>query len=315
MAAASRRRSKRSKADQLGGALITGGFGFAGRHLVDLLCAQGVETLAPPRKEVDFADEARVRRLVRETAPGAVFHLAAFSSATLSWKRPSEAVLGNMRMTLSVLEAVRLEQPDARLVLVGSGQVYGEPGAMPVSEDAPLCPANPYAASKASCDLLGLQYAEAFGLQIARMRPFNHAGPGQSEDYVVSSLARQVAEAEVGGSAECVVRTGNPESARDFTDVRDVVRAYAMAAEAGSGPFNVCSGKAVSVATLVEMLGAHSRVPIKHEIASARLRDHDASVLYGSHERLTAACGWEPKIPLETTVRDTIDWWRTRVGA
>ena len=109
------------------------------------------------------------------------------------------------------------------------------------------------------------------------------------------------------------MRTGNPESARDFTDVRDVVRAYAMAAEVESGTFNVCSGDAVSVGTLVEMLKAHSRIPIKHEIVAARLRDHDALILYGSHDRLTAACGWEPKIPLEVTVGDTIDWWRAKL--
>jgi GDP-4-dehydro-6-deoxy-D-mannose reductase len=147
------------------------------------------------------------------------------------------------------------------------------------------------------------------------MRPFNHAGPGQTDEYVLSTLAKQVAEAEAAGQDECVLRTGNPESARDFTDVRDVVRAYVLAAEIGSGAFNVCRGSATSVAELIEMVRAHSRVPVRHEVDPALLRAHDTPVLYGSRERLTEACEWKPQIPLEQTVEDTLAWWRERLGA
>ena len=299
-----------------GGALVTGGAGFAGHHLVERLKADGgVEMAAPTREELDLRDADAVRMAVGDIAPAAVFHLAAFSSPSLSWESPAGALLGNLEMTLNVLEAVRHEAPGARVVLVGSGQVYGEPSALPVTESAPLEPANPYAVSKAACDLLGRQYADAFEMRVVRMRPFNHAGPGQTDEYVVSSLAKQVAEAEAAGQDECVLRTGNPESARDFTDVRDVVRAYVLAAEVGSGAFNVCSGRATSVAELIEMVSARSRVPVRHEVDSTRLRAHnDAQVLYGSAERLSEACGWKPEIPLEQTVEDALNWWRTQLG-
>lgn len=294
--------------------LVSGGVGFAGLHLVERLRAEGKEPVAPSRQDLDFCDGDAVRKWVGETAPSAVFHLAAFSSPSLSWERPAEAVLKNVEMTLNVLEAVRHEAPTATVVLIGSGQMYGEPDALPATEETPLDPSNPYAVSKASCDMLGRQYAEGYGMRVVRMRPFNHAGPGQSEEYVVSSLARQIAEAEIAGD-ECVLRTGNPKSARDFTDVRDVVRAYVLAADIGSGAFNVCSESATSVAELVEMGHAHARVPVRHEVEQSRLRAHDAPVLYGSHERLTEACGWRPEIPLEQTVGDTLDWWRERLSS
>ena len=293
--------------------LVSGGAGFVGRYLLDQLRTGGIEPLAPSKQELDFRDGDAVRALVRDTAPSTFFHLAAFSSPLLSWKRPAEALLTNMEMTLNVFEAVRHEAPQATVVLVGSGQVYGEPDALPAIEEAPLRPGNPYAVSKASCDMLGYQYAESYGMGVVRMRPFNHAGPGQSEEYVLSSLTRQIAEAEAAGSEECVLRTGNPNSARDFTDVRDVVRAYVLAAEIGSGAFNVCRGSSASITELVGMASAHARVAMRHEVDPSRLRAHDVPELYGSHERLTAACGWQPEIPLEQTVRDTLDWWREKL--
>lgn len=297
-----------------GAALVSGGEGFAGRHLVERLTAQGLEPLAPSKRELDLCNREAVRRTVAEASPSSVFHLAAFSSPSLSWERPAEAVLRNVEMTLNVLEAVRHEAPEATTVLVGSGQVYGEPDAQPATEETPLQPGNPYAVSKASCDMLGSQYAEAYGMRVVRMRPFNHAGPGQSEEYVISSLARQVAAAEIAGRGECVLRTGNPEVARDFTDVRDVARAYLLATEIGCGAFNVCRGSATSVAELVEMVSAQARLPVRHEVDPSRLRAHDAPLLFGSRERLTTACGWRPEIPLERTVADTLEWWRDRAG-
>ncbi len=299
-----------------GAALITGGGGFAGTHLVERLSgAGGPPPVAPPRSELDLCDSDAVRRLVAELRPAAIFHLAAFSSPSLSWERPDEALLPNIEMTLNVLEAVRTGAPDAALVLIGSGQVYGEPDELPVTEDAPLAPGNPYAISKATVDMLGRQYAEAFGMRVVRLHPIKNAGPRQAEEYVVSTLARQVAEAEASGLAEAVLRTGDPESARDFTDVRDVVRAYATAAQLDGGVFNVCSGRSTSVAELVDAVASHARIPVRHEVDPARLRDHDARTMRGSHERLTAATGWQPEILLDQTVRDTLDWWRGRVAS
>jgi GDP-4-dehydro-6-deoxy-D-mannose reductase len=291
-------------------AFVTGGAGFAGGHLLALL----PNAVAPPREELDLLDAAAVRLAVREAAPEAVFHLAALASVGRSWEAPAETVTENVAMTAHVLEAVRSQAPEAAVVVVGSGEVYGPPARLPVDEDAPLRPQNPYAVSKAACDLLAGQYADAFGMRVVRMRPFNHAGPGQSDTYVVGTLTRQVAEAEVAGSEEAVLRTGNPDSARDFTDVRDVVRAYVSAASTESGAFNVASGRTVSVRELIELVRSTARLPVRHEVDAARVRAHDVPEVRGSAERLRGATGWRPEIPLEQTVADALDDWRERLG-
>jgi GDP-4-dehydro-6-deoxy-D-mannose reductase len=293
-----------------GPAFVTGGTGFAGRHLLALL----PEAVSPSRSELDLLDAAAVRSAVREASPAVVFHLAALASVRRSWEAPAETLTGNLAMTANLLEAVRLEAPEATVVVIGSGEVYGPPAALPVDEDAPLRPQNPYAVSKAACDLLAAQYADAFGMRVVRMRPFNHAGPGQSEDYVVGTLTRQVAQAEVAGRDEVLLRTGNPDSARDFTDVRDVARAYVAAASLDSGVFNVASGRAVTVRKVIELVRAAARLPVRHEIEQARVRAHDVPEVRGSADRLRAATGWRPEIPLERTVADALEAWRERLG-
>jgi GDP-4-dehydro-6-deoxy-D-mannose reductase len=312
--AASTSGSGRSR-DSSGTLIVTGGSGFAGRHLRDLLSADGSTPLAPGHGDLELRDRAAVTAAVREAEPRAVFHLAAFSSPRLSLVRPDEALLPNLEMTLNVLEAVRAAAPAATVVLVGSGQVYGDPAHLPVDEDSPLRPGNPYAVSKAASDLLGRQYSESFGLRVVRLRPFNHAGPGQSDEYVLSGLARQVAEAELDGASEAVLKAGDTSVRRDFTDVRDVVRAYALAVDAEPGAYNVCSGSSTSIAEVIELLADIAEVPVHPELDPARLRSHDARDMRGSHERLTAATGWQPQIPLAETARATLDWWRERLRA
>jgi GDP-4-dehydro-6-deoxy-D-mannose reductase len=291
-------------------AFVTGGAGFAGHHLLALL----PDAVAPSREELDLLDAGAVRAAVREAAPEVVFHLAAVASVRQSWEAPAETLTENVAMTANLLEAVRSEAPEAAVVVAGSGEVYGPPARLPVDEEAPLRPQNPYAVSKAACDLLAGQYADAFEMRVVRMRPFNHAGPGQSDDYVVGTLTRQVAEAEVAGRKEAVLRTGNPDSARDFTDVRDVVRAYVAAGSAVPGAFNVASGRAVSVRELIELVRSAARLPVRQEVEPARLRAHDVPEMRGSAERLREATGWRPEIPLERTVSDALDDWRERLG-
>ena len=292
---------------------MLGGGGFAGPHLVAELSCEG-DVAAPSRAELDLTDAEALRGAVRETQPGAVFHLAAFSSPRLSWEQPREAVMSNVEMTLNVLEAVREEAPAARVVLVSSGQVYETRGPGPVTEASALDPPSPYAVSKAASDLLGAQYASGHSLKVVRVRPFNHAGPGQSEEYVLSTLARQVAEAETRGDAEAVLRTGDTSAARDFTDVRDVVHAYALAAGAEPGVYNICSGRCTTVAELIDLLRGCAAVPVRHKVDPDRLRTNDAQAIRGSHDKLTAATGWEPRIALEQTVRDTLEWWRSQLA-
>jgi GDP-4-dehydro-6-deoxy-D-mannose reductase len=291
--------------------LVTGGGGFAGRHLLALLPG----AVAPSRDELDLLDAAAVLAAVREARPATVFHLAALASVRRSWESPAETLVANLRMTAHLLEAVRAEAPEATVLVTGSGEVYGPPERLPVTEEARLRPQNPYAVSKAACDLLAGQYADAFDMHIVRTRAFNHAGPGQGAEYVIGTLTRQVAEAEAAGASAVVLRTGNPDSARDFTDVRDVVRAYRAAAELPAGVYNVCSGRATSVRELVELVSRVSTLPVSHEVDPERVRAHDVPELRGSAERLRAASGWRPTIPLERTVADALEAWRRELGA
>ena len=294
-----------------GRAFVTGGAGFAGTHLLDLLPG----ATAPSREDLDLLDGDAVRTAVRESAPDTVWHLAALASVGRSWEAPAETIAENVAMTVNLLEAVRTEAPEATVVLISSGEIYGPPDRLPVDEEAALRPQNPYAVSKAACDLLGGQYADATGLHVVRLRPFNHTGPGQTDDYVVGTLTRQVAEAEAAGREEALVRTGNPDSARDFSDVRDVARAYVAAATLDSGVYNVASGRAVSVHELIELVRAAARIPVRHEVDPARVRAHDVPEVRGSAERLRAATGWRPEIPLEQTVADALEAWREELGA
>jgi GDP-4-dehydro-6-deoxy-D-mannose reductase len=294
-----------------GRAFVTGGSGFAGSHLLDLLPG----ATAPSREELDLLDGDAVRTAVRESAPDTVWHLAALASVGRSWDAPAETIAENVAMTVNLLEAVRTEAPEATVVLISSGEIYGPPDRLPVDEEAALRPQNPYAVSKAACDLLGGQYADATGLHVVRLRPFNHTGPGQTDDYVVGTLTRQVAEAEAAGREEALVRTGNPDSARDFSDVRDVARAYVAAATLDPGVYNVASGQAVSVHELIELVRAAARIPVRHEVDPARVRAHDVPEVRGSAERLRAATGWRPEIPLERTVADALEAWREELGA
>jgi GDP-4-dehydro-6-deoxy-D-mannose reductase len=292
-----------------GRAFVTGGSGFAGRHLLDLLPG----ATAPSREELDLLDGDAVRTAVRESAPDTVWHLAALASVGRSWEAPAETIAENVAMTVNLLEAVRTDAPEATVVLISSGEIYGPPDRLPVDEEAPLRPQNPYAVSKAACDLLGGQYADATGLHVVRLRPFNHTGPGQTDDYVVGTLTRQVAEAEAAGREEALVRTGNPDSARDFSDVRDVARAYVAAATLDPGVYNVASGRAVSVRELIELVRAAARIPVRHEIDPARVRAHDVPEVRGSAERLCAATGWSPEIPLDQTIADALEAWRRKL--
>lgn len=268
------------------------------------------------RSSLDLRDARAVRERIAEVQPEVVYHLAARSSVGQSWEDPAGTVMENVAVAASVLEAVRLAAPGARVVWVSTCEVYGPPAQLPVREDAPLRPANPYAVSKTAGDQLAAVYAEAYGLDVVRARPFNHAGPGQRPVFIVSSLARQVAEARLAGAGEVEIVTGNPDTRRDFTDVRDVVRAYRLLAAPGSaaGAFNVASGTSVSAAEQVELL-AELAAPlrVRHAVDPARVRPHEVMDLRGSPERLAAATGWAPAIDFRQTVADTVAWWEAEL--
>lgn len=292
-------------------ALVTGGSGFAGRFLVAEL---GPAALAPRRSELDLLDAEAVRATIAIAAPTKVFHLAAHASVGLSWRDPGTVLSENVGMTINLLEAVRIEAPNAVVVIASSGEIYGPPVELPVDETAPLRPQNPYAVSKAACDLLAGQYADAHELNVVRVRAFNQAGPGQSDDYVVGTIARQIAEAEAAGMDEAVILTGNPDAARDFIDVRDAARAYVAAAGAPAGVYNACSGLATSVRELVILAARAARIRVRHEVDRERVRAHDVPEVRGAAERLKVTSGWIPRIPLERTVADAIEAWRAGIA-
>lgn len=317
-------------------ALITGASGFAGAWLCRECTAAGDEVVGLSRRgtvpdgcgrglAVDLRDGAQVAEAVAAERPDVVYHLAALTSVGRSWERPAQTLRDNAETAVHLLEALRKLRTGGhpvRVVWVSSCEVYGAPAELPVREDAPLRPANPYAVSKTSAELLARVYADAYGLDLVRARPFSHSGPGQLPIFLLSNLARQAAEGRRNEAPRLRIVTGNPDTRRDFTDVRDVVRAYRLLgtrAQPGSGSaagaagglvYNVGSGVSVSAADQVGLL-AELLAPIEVQLSvdPERVRAHEVMDLRGDPSRLTADTGWQPRIPLRQTMLDTIAYW------
>jgi GDP-4-dehydro-6-deoxy-D-mannose reductase len=257
-----------------------------------------------------------VHALVEDTRPDYVFHLAAQSFVPTSLADPWDTIENNIQSELNLLEAVRRSGRSVWFLVVGSNEEYGapSPGELPQTEQSPLRPNNPYAVSKVGQDLLGLQYHLAYGLPVVRARPFNHTGPGQSPRFVVPAFASQIARIEAG-LQEPVVKVGNLSTSRDFTDVRDIARAYHLAVTKGEPGevYNLASGQAQPIQGLLETLLSYSQTEIKVERDPDRDRPVDVPVVYGSAERFRRKTGWEPKIPLKQTLKDTLAFWREQV--
>jgi GDP-4-dehydro-6-deoxy-D-mannose reductase len=233
-----------------------------------------------------------------------------------SWEEPGAFLSENTTLALNVLEGVRADAPEATVVMAGSGEVYGPPEGLPLTEEHPLRPQNPYAVSKASADLLAGFFADAHGLRVIRARSFNHGGPGQEPSYAISSFCRQAAAAAEAGTDPVVFVTGNADTRRDYTDVRDVARAYRLLAErAAPGVYNVCSGRSASARELVAALADAIGARLDHRVDPDLVRANEVPELRGSPERVHAATGWAPEIPLERTLADTVAWWREQLRA
>jgi GDP-4-dehydro-6-deoxy-D-mannose reductase len=314
-------------------ALITGVGGFAGQYLAEHCTGRGAEVIGLGRGELhepgalrslsdyvvaDLLDRSAAERAIREASPDWVFHLAAEASVGRSWTDPAAAVTNNLFATVNLLEALRQRGSAAGVLVACSGEEYGVPEWLPVDERHPLRPRNPYSAGKAAADVASGFYADTYGMRVIRARSFNHAGPGQSADYVIASFARQIALAErgTGRPREVELMTGNLSVRRDFTDVRDVVEAYWLLSElAEPGAYNVCSGRSVRVEELLAGLSEHTELEVRSRVDSGLLREQEVMELMGSHEKLTAATGWEPAIPLARTLRESLEWWRQQSAA
>jgi len=305
-------------------ALIIGGAGFVGGYLIRELKAGGWDVSATCLENETIGEDCAVRTLdilkkddiqplLEDIRPDVIYHLAAQSSVALSWKRPQLTAEINVVGTINVLEAARDSGINARIILIGSGEEYGfiREGSCPLKESEPLIPGNIYAATKACQGMLGEIYARAYKMDIVMVRAFNHSGPAQMPIFVISDFCRQIAEAEKG-LREPEMKVGNLSAKRDFTDVRDVVRAYRLLGEKGvSGrTYNVGRGKAVEIQYILDTALSMAALPIKVTNDPARMRASDIPVIEPDTSLIYADTGWKAEISMEQTIADTLDYWR-----
>ena len=306
-------------------ALITGALGFCGRHLAAHLQTSGyrVSGLDQAGGEVpagvmmhtgDIRDRDRLGRVLREVEPSHIFHLAALTSPQAGWDALHDV---NVRGTGQLLEAVRLSGFDPTIVVAGSSAAYGaaEPGEPPIGEDQPFRPTNPYAVSKVAQEMLAYSYYARYGLRVVRARPFNLTGPGEPPAFVTSAFAQQIARIEAGRQ-QPVIEVGNLHAVRDFTDVRDAVRAYRLLGEQGrpGEVYNICSGRGTDIRWLLDTLLSLSTVPgISINCAASLWQPADVPSQVGNAGRLVRASGWQPEIPMQQTLLDVLDSWRQQV--
>lgn len=313
-------------------ALITGINGFVGGHLAEHLLAgtdwQVSGVAREPRLNLatlegrvtlhtaNLTDAPAVRQLIAEAQPDLVFHLAAQAHPPTSFRDPAGTLTSNILMQLHLFEGIRAAQLDPVVIVVGTGEEYGavQPHEIPVNEHTPLRPVSPYAVSKVAQDMLAYQYYAAHKLRTIRVRPFNHTGPRQDDGYAPTAFAHQIARIEAGTQPP-VVKVGNLAARRDFTDVRDVARAYYLAALHGEPGevYNIGSGRAVAIQDILDGLLAQSQVTIDVQRDPERMRPADVPEIVCNATRFRERTGWEPQIPLATTLVDLLRDWRQRV--
>ena len=310
--------------------LITGATGFAGSHLIKALNAEGAGafdiygTSFPDKAEpggkivfLDIRSRNDVADFVNDVKPAWIFHLAAVSSVRRSWKNSHGTMEINLLGTHNLLEAAKVFAPEARILFVSSSEIYrfDKNKKIPATEKSPVEILSPYAYSKFAGEKLCEFYARAENLDIVIARPFPHTGPGQSEDFVCSDWAKQIAEIE-SGKKPPVIQVGNLDVVSDYCDVRDVVRAYILLLKKGKRGevYNVCSGKAISLRKILDILleeaDVRERIAVKKE--AAKLRKLDMPVPLGKNNKIRNEVGWKPEIPIEQTLRDLLDFWRQK---
>ena len=311
-------------------ALITGISGFAGSHLAEFLLNKGYKvygtfydksTFSNLNGFIDniklFENDIRnyntLKQIIKKVQPDEIYHLAAISFIPTALKNPKITFDTNLYGTLNLYKAIIELKLNPKVLFIGSGDEYGlvNEKDIPINEDCPLKPLNPYSISKASIDFLSYFYFRNYHLNIIRVRPFNHIGPRQSPEFVCSNFAKQIAEIEKG-LKEPIIKVGNLEAKRDFTDVRDIVWAYWLAIQKGEPGevYNICSGKAISIEELLNRILALCEKNIKVKQDPKRLRTSDVPLLIGNFTKFTKKTGWEPEIPLKKTLKDIMNYWR-----
>ena len=305
--------------------LIIGAAGFVGNYLIEELNQNDIEVYATKLQhekldnpnarvfDLDIMDKDAIAELLFKVRPDYIFHLAAQSSVGLAWKNPGLTVDVNIKGSLNVLDAVRELFYKPSVLLIGSGEEYGhiQPDETPIVESNLLRPGNIYAATKACQNMIGNIYSKAYDMQLIMVRAFNHIGPGQLPMFVVSDFCKQVAEIEKG-LREPVLRVGNLAAKRDFTDVRDVVKAYVKLIQKGvpGETYNVGSGNAQEIRKILELIISLSDVDIKVEVDPNKIRPVDVPIIEADITKLNDLTGWTPQIKIEQTVKETLDYWR-----
>jgi GDP-4-dehydro-6-deoxy-D-mannose reductase len=302
-------------------ALVTGASGFVGRRLCDRLRTDGwaVRGLVFPEeakdeseRQTNIGDSNDLREGIDWAGPVThVFHLAAVTFVPTSAKSPALTMDINITATVNLLHAVHTSSPKARTIFVGSASCYGIPETLPMTEDHPLAPTEPYGISKAAADAYCRYAHQALGIDVIAARPFNHSGPGQSDAFVISSFARQVVEIE-NGQRDNVLRTGDLTARRDFSHVDDVIDAYVRLAENGKAgeAYNVCAGNSYSAGDVLDGLRARSNADIDVQPDPDRMRPVDIPEVVGSHDKLTRDTGWKPQRNFDTLLDDVLSYWR-----
>lgn len=312
--------------------LITGITGFAGSHLAELALARGAKVYGTVRWrspvqniqhimnrlvlfDADLRDPASVHNIIDESQPDWIFHLAAQSYVQSSWLIPTETITTNIMSTVNIFEAVRRLSYKPRILVACSSEEYGfvRPEEVPITENNPLRPLSPYGVSKVGQDLLSYQYFMSYGIDVVRTRAFNHTGPRRGRVFVTSNFAIQIIEVQKGLRDH--ISVGNLEAVRDFTDVRDTVRAYWRALEAADGGdvYNICSGKGYKIREVLDMLIAITAVKAEVRVDPARLRPADVQLLVGDNTKFRNKTGWQPEIPFQQTLSDLLSYWRERI--
>lgn len=311
-------------------ALIIGAGGFVGGYLIECLHNEfGMEVYATKLKGMEFSHplakvydldimvKEDIVELLYDIRPDYIFHLAAQSSVSVAWKNPMLTIDVNIKGSVNVMEAVRELYYKPRVLMIGSGEEYGhiQEGETPISEETVLRPGNIYAATKACQNMIGSIYAKAYDMELMLVRAFNHIGPGQAPLFVVSDFCKQVAEIE-RGLKEPVIRVGNLNARRDFTDVRDVVRAYGMLVQKGvpGETYNVGSQNAMPIKDILDIIIGMSAAEISVEVDPNKIRPVDVPIIEADISKINAVTGWKPEISIEQTVKETLDYWRAHVG-
>jgi GDP-4-dehydro-6-deoxy-D-mannose reductase len=306
-------------------ALITGITGFVGRYLQTYLLEQGIEVYGTSRKpqgdksiyQINLYNEKDIFNMLHEVRPTHIFHLAGESNVKNSWLHVNEYFEANTITTIHLFEAVKKLREKVRIITIGSSEEYGAVNTVEnITEETPINPVNPYGVSKAAISMLSKQYFQAFGLDVIHLRPFNHIGPGQRLGFVTSDFAYQIAKINKSIENEPVIKVGNLDAIRDFTDVRDIVKAYYLIALKGkSGEiYNICSGKGIKIMDILNILLSYSKIEIKKVIDHQKMRPIDVPSFIGSNVKVFQDTGWKPKISINRSLLDIYKYWLDKIS-